>query len=182
MVKVKEIMKKHVIVASKDTTLYTISKIMVNNRIGSVVIVEGNKPIGIVTPDDIVMLIAKNKDPNKMKVAELLEMKNKPLITAKPNENILRVTKRMVKNGIKRLPVVNERQELVGIVSDKELLLISPELVEILSEKMKLKVEGTPSTDEVISGLCEDCGEYSDELKHVDGSWLCPECVERRSA
>ena len=92
------------------------------------------------------------------------------------------IAKKMIKNGIKRMPVVDDKNNLVGIVSDKEILLISPELIEILSEKIKMRVESVAKPEEVISGICEECGEYSDELTNIDGRWICPECRDKYSA
>ena len=183
MVKVKEIMKRHVITTGKDTTIYTISKIMLNNRIGSVVIVDhNNKPVDIVTTDDIVTLIAKNINPYEARVKDVLKLKRKKLITAKPDDNLMDVTKKMIKSGVKRLPIVDNNGRLVGIISDKEILLVSPELIEILSEKIKMRVESVAKPEEKIAGICEECDEYSDELINIDGRWLCQECREKYSA
>ena len=180
MVKIKNVMKKRVITAEKDTTIYTISKMMLNNRIGSVVIVDKRgKPIDIITTDDVVTLIAKNIDPYKAKVSDALKLKKKELITASPDDNLMAVAKKMIKNGVKRMPIVDRHGNLVGIISDKEVLLVSPELIEILSEKIKMRVNRVAKPDEKIAGICEECGEYSDELTYVDGRWLCSECIEK---
>jgi len=178
--KVKEIMRKNVITVDEDTTVSTISKIMTNNRIGSVIVVVNQKPIGIITNDDIVDVVAKNMDPKQVLAKDLLKNKKRPFITASPDENILEVSKKMVKNGIKRIPVV-ENDKLVGIISDKEILTVSPELIEILSEKMKLKISFVAKPEETISGMCEECDEYSDNLQYVNGRWLCEECREETS-
>jgi CBS domain-containing protein len=175
--KVKEVMKKYVITVDKDTTVSTVSKIMTNNKIGSVIVLDAQRPIGIITNDDVVDVVAKNMDPKEVKVYDLLSARKKPFVTTTPDENILEVSKKMVKNGVKRIPVI-ENDRLVGIISDKEILTISPELIEILSEKMKLKVGNVANPDETISGVCEECDEYSDELKHINGRWLCEDCRE----
>ena len=98
-------------------------------------------------------------------------------MTVSPDEGITKVAKKMIKTGVKRFPVVDEGK-LVGIISTKEILLVSPELIEILSEKLKAKVDAVARPDQTISGLCERCGEYSDELKNVEGRWICQDCRE----
>ena len=173
MVKVKEIMKKEVITADPEMSVIDAAKIMTNNRIGSVVIMEGDKPKAVFTDDDIVSVIAYGKDPKTTKIKDVLGKKK--LITASPEDDILEVTKRMVKNGIKRMPVV-KNGKLVGIISDKELLLVEPGLINVLSEKLKMKVEAVAQLDQEIEGICEDCGEYSDSLRYVGGRWLCEDC------
>lgn len=173
MVEVKEIMRKQVITADPEISLYEAARIMTNNRVGSLVIMKGEKPVNIFTDDDMVSAIAYGKDPKKTKISEVL--KKKKIITASPDEDILKVTKKMIKNGVKRLPVV-ENGKLVGIVSDKELLLVEPQLINILSEKLKMKVEAVAQQDQEIEGICEECGEYSDSLRNIGGKWLCEDC------
>lgn len=174
MVRVKEIMKKHVITIEPNETIKDAAVTMTNNRVGSLVIISSERPIGIITESDIVTVISKSLDPKKTKIKDL---KRKRFITASPEDNILDVVKKMVKNGIKRMPIV-DKDKLVGIVADKEILLISPELIEVMSEKLKARIANVAQPNQVISGICEECGEYSDELKWISGAWLCPDCRE----
>lgn len=173
MVKIKEIMKKSVVTIDPDLTLADVAKIMTNNRVGSVIVMENSKPVGIVTDDDIVGSIARGQDPKKIKIKKL--KKRMRFVTTSPDEDVFKVSKKMVKNGVKRIPVLKDGK-LVGIVSDKELLLMSPELIEVLSEKLKMRVDSVARFDQSISGICERCEAYSDELKNVGGRWLCEGC------
>ena len=68
-----------------------------------------------------------------------------------------------------------ENGKLRGIVSTKEVLLVSPELIEILSERLKSRMDRVANPEEKISGMCESCDSYSDELRHVNGNWICPD-------
>ncbi len=171
MVKVKEIMKKSVITIDPNLTLSDAAKIMTNNRVGSVVILNKMRPVGIVTSEDIVGAVAKGLN----KKTKIKDLPKKKLISASPDEDILKVTKIMVRNGIKRLPVI-KNGKLLGIVSDKEILLVSPELIDILSEKLKTRVDLVARPDQEISGICENCESYSDNLKNVSGRWICESC------
>jgi predicted transcriptional regulator len=101
----------------------------------------------------------------------------KPFITISPDESILKVAKKMLKTGYKRFPVV-ENDELKGIVSTKEVLIVSPELIEILSERLKAKAEAVARPNQIISGICEKCGEYSEDLRNINGRWICSDCRE----
>lgn len=173
MVKVADIMKRSVVTIDPDLTLADVAKIMTNNRIGSVIVMNRAKPVGIVTDDDIVGAIARGRDPKNIRVRSL--KKRLRFVTASPDENVLKVTKKMVKTGVKRVPVIKDGK-LVGIVSDKEVLLMSPELVNVLSEKLKMRVDSVASPDQEISGICERCEAYADNLRNVDGRWVCEEC------
>lgn len=173
MPKVSEIMKKNVVTVNPNILISDVAKIMTNNRIGSVIVTnEKMMPVSIVTDDDIVGLVASGKNPKKMKVRDL---KRKKLISVSPGEDILKVAKLMIKTGYKRMPVIKDGK-LQGIVSDKEILLVSPEMIEVLSEKLRARVEMVAQPDESISGMCENCDEYSDNLRNVAGRWMCKEC------
>ena len=176
--RVKDVMKKHVVTVDPNMDMSTISKILTNNRIGSVVIVNKGNPVGMITTNDIVTVIARNKDPKKIKAMKFWKTKKRPFVTVTPEEKILRVAKRMLKSGIKRFPVVQEGK-LKGIISTKEIILVAPELLEILSEKLKAGIEKVAKPDQTISGLCERCGEYSDRLKNKNGRWICGECEDQ---
>jgi CBS domain-containing protein len=173
MIKVGKIMKTRVITVDPGINVSDAAKIMTNNRVGSLIIMKNRRPAGILTDDDIVDVVARGKNPRHVKIRDL-PLRRK-FITASPDERITDVTKKMIKNGIKRIPVV-KGGNLLGIVSDKEILLISPELLDILSEKLKMRVESVASPDRMISGICESCGDYSDSLRNIGGSWLCEDC------
>ncbi len=180
MVKVKDVMKKRVITISPDKSVADSARVMTNNRVGSLVIMKkGGQPQDIVTESDVTTVVAKGLDPSKIKLSGLksrkLKKRHHRLIVVKPSDNVLDVTKLMVKNGIKRVPVV-ENGKLIGMIADKEILIISPELIEILSEKLRSRVNDVANPRQKISGMCEDCGTYSDELKQIGESWICSEC------
>lgn len=174
MVKIKEVMKKNVITADPNLKMSDVAKIMTNNRVGSVVVMNRNKPVGIVTNDDLVTLIAQGKSPSNVSIKQMPKRK-KTLIIASPSDSVMAVAKRMLKSGIKRVPVI-EDGKLLGIVSDKEILLVSPELINILSEKLKIRVERVADPTRKLSGLCENCEAYSDHLVNEAGRWVCEDC------
>lgn len=175
MIKVSNIMKTRVITVDSGVNISDAAKIMTNNRVGSLIIMKNRRPTGILTDDDIVGVVARGRNPKYVRIRDL--PLRKKFVTASPEEGVTEVTKKMIKNGIKRVPVVSNGR-LMGIVSDKEILLVSPELLDVLSEKLKARVESVASPDRTISGICEDCGEYSDSLRNVGGSWLCEDCTE----
>lgn len=178
MVKIKEVMKRHVITGDKNVDISTIAKIMTNNKIGSVVVIENEKPVDIITTEDIVWVVANGFDTKKTTVKDVLKRKKRGLIFANSDDNLLDVVRKMVKTGVKRVPVL-ENGKLVGIVSDKEILVVSPELIEILSEKLKSRIEESINIEKTIAGICEKCGQYSDELKYIDSIWICEECASK---
>jgi CBS domain-containing protein len=113
--KAKEIMVTNIATIEPDKNIVDAAKIMKGRRIGSLVVVKGSKPIGIITERDIVRkLIAEGKDAKNVKVKDLMSY---PLITASPDDDVEVLAKRMSKNEIRRLPVVDNDGRLVGMIT-----------------------------------------------------------------
>lgn len=106
--------------ATSEDTVETISNKMKENQVGSVVVVnEKNHPLGIVTERDIVRrVISDNKDPKHTKATEVMST---PLITTETNTYVYDVSVKMVKNKIRRLPVVKDKT-LSGIVTITDII------------------------------------------------------------
>ena len=97
-------------------SVFTISNLMKEGKVGSIIIIDQNTdPVGIITERDIVRrLISDGKDPTITKAADI---RSKPLITVEEDTHLYHVAKKMVKHKIRRLPVVNDNNTLVGIVT-----------------------------------------------------------------
>ncbi len=175
-IKVKEVMRSYVVTGRKEETIYEIAKKMKDEDVGSVIIIENLKPIGIVTREDIVVkIVAEERDPKKEKAENIM---SQPLVFCSKDDDILDAARIMNKYGYERLPVVNENGKLVGIISIREILAIAPNIIEIFKERLEEKLQEFKE-EEIISGYCEICGNYSDELRNVNGIWICPECIEK---
>jgi len=174
---VKDLMSRKVNTIEENKTVFHAAKQMAKERRGYVVVLKNGKPVGILTDSDILeKVISKGKDPKKIKVKEVM---SSPLITISPDEELVEVSRIMRKNVIKRVPVV-KNGKLVGIITDNDIAKISPEFINIIEERLKAKEEGfEPERIEGrISGICEECGNYSEVLYHINGKWLCENCKD----
>jgi hypothetical protein len=85
----------------------------------------------------------------------------------------------MSKLDVRRLGVIY-KGNLVGIISSKDILAITPELLENMQEKVRIEreteVEEENSESAPLAGYCEQCGIWSDDLHDVEGTYLCEEC------
>ena len=102
------------IAVSSNTTIKEAAKIMKEDNIGSIVILDGDKIAGIVTEKDIISHVDNLKD----KVSKIM---SNQVITIDESENIDNAAELMAKNKIKHLPVVNDK-EVVGIVTTTDLI------------------------------------------------------------
>ena len=174
---VKDLMSKKVNTIEENKTVFHAAKKMAKERRGYVVVVKKGKPIGILTDSDVLeKVISKGKDPKKVKVKEVM---SSPIITISPEDEIVEASRLMRKNLIKRIPVV-KNGKLVGIITDTDIARVGPEFINIIEERLKLKEEGfePERTEGRISGICEECGNYSDTLYYVNGRWLCESCKD----
>ena len=93
-------------------------KRMVVRNVGSIVVVDDNAPVGIVTERDVSRCVARGTDVLKGQVKTMM---SSPLITVAPTDSVQDAMTLMLKHGVRRLPVVTDAR-LVGIVSERDLL------------------------------------------------------------
>jgi CBS domain-containing protein len=130
---VKQAMTKNIIVTHPDTTIKDVAKIMTQQRVGSLLVVEENKLAGIITELDIIWkVVAGDLDP---KITLVREVMTKEIITIKANQTLEDATEIMVENNIKKLPVL-EGDKLVGIITATDLISVQPKLIEALAKLM----------------------------------------------
>lgn len=167
---VREIMTREVCTSEKGETLLNASRKMIKFGVGSIVVIEDSKALGIVTERDILTkVVARNKVPLKVKLEEIMSV---PLFTIDPNTSIREASEMMTKKNIRRLPVVKD-DELVGIVTDNDVLAVSFDLGE-----MSGLLKEHPYSIEEMAGKCERCGRMSTDLIEYNGSTLCEECID----
>ena len=137
--KVGDIMTKKVIIIPYGEDLSEVAKLMKRYGIGSVIVVEdekSKKARGIITERDVIhKVLSKKKDPYMTKVEEMM---SKPLRVIKSDTPIEEAAKAMRDNKIKRLPVVSEDNELIGIVSEGDIMKIFPLVIDLIEEKAAL--------------------------------------------
>ena len=116
--KIVQVMSKPVRTVESNEKLSAALAAMDKHDIGNVVVVEGQKLVGIVTERDVVRRILKDSRVIQEPVKQVM---SKPVITASPNNTIQEALEIMLRNKIRQLPIV-QGSSLVGIVSDKDLM------------------------------------------------------------
>jgi CBS domain-containing protein len=94
------------------------AKILDKERIGSVIIMENNKPVGIMTERDFAVKIAANAYPISTKIKKVM---SSPVIHISPNESILKAAEIMATKKIRKIPVY-EGGKIVGIFTSTNLV------------------------------------------------------------
>jgi Mg/Co/Ni transporter MgtE len=103
-----------------------------------------------------------------------------PLVNVEPDKTVSDAARMMSKKDIRRLGVLY-KGKLVGIVSSKDILDVVPELLEIMQERTRIEgATGAEEADEKeespLSGYCDRCGLYSENLLEINGRFICEDC------
>jgi CBS domain-containing protein len=134
MLLVKDVMNKNVVVAKPIVTLREAARVMGEMNMGSLVIMEDEKVVGIVTSTDILKAIGEGKDPDKITIGEIA---TKNVITIQADEPLEKAVDIMVKNKIKKLPVMMN-EKLVGIITVSDIAIVEPKIVASIASLISL--------------------------------------------
>ncbi|MDH7477601.1 MAG: CBS domain-containing protein, partial [Candidatus Bathyarchaeota archaeon] len=175
---VRDVMSSPVITIEEDAPINKAAELMDKHGLGCIIVTnKEGKPLGIITERDLVArVLAKNVKPDSIRTKEVM---TSPLITIEPHETINEAARRMSRLNIRRLGVVYKGQ-LIGLVSSKDILAVMPELVETIQERALIEGENRAqeSTEEAspLAGYCDRCGGWSENLKEVNGEFVCEDC------
>lgn len=173
-VTVKDIMSSPVTTVLEDESVEHVAKLIAERDIGSIVVTDrkGN-PVGMMTERDIVIRVAaKNLLPSKVKAREAM---TSPLRTVNVDMDIKEAAKMMRQYDIRRL-IVMDKGKMAGIISSRDIVAITPALIEIIMEKASITQGLPPVKDMSSAGYCDRCRQWSDTLVNVEGRFICEEC------
>jgi CBS domain-containing protein len=120
-----ELCNRDVVICWPEVSLIEAAQLMREHHVGSLVVVEsatgGNEPVGVVTDRDLVVDgIA--VDPGRLDTLTVDRVMTCELVTARDHEDVATVMSRMRAFGIRRLPVVDDENRLVGIIAYDDLV------------------------------------------------------------
>jgi len=122
--------QRPVVTISPEENVLAACKLLRNESIGCVVAVEDGKPCGILTDRDIALNVAgNNRDAERIKVRDV--MTTKP-VSIPVNRTLSDLTTVMDTHHVRRVPIVDEQDKVIGLVTlDDLLVLLSNEMVDI---------------------------------------------------
>jgi CBS domain-containing protein len=123
--KVREAMTERPRCVTPETSVSHVAEVMEAEDIGSVPVLEDEQLSGMVTDRDIVIrAIAKGKDPRGMPVREIL---SREVVSVRPDNDLSDALQLMASHQVRRLPVVDEDNRLVGILSQADVAMEAKE-------------------------------------------------------
>lgn len=175
---VREVMTTNVVVANINSNVLEIAREMICHEVGSVIITDDNDPVGIITETDIISkVVINNMVPSAVMAGTIM---SSPIIATKPSTSVIEAAEQMTRCNIRRLVVI-DGDRMVGIITDRDILSISPGLNIILENLIELHRDESESDFEeetgIDRGICQRCGAYTD-LTLMNGLMLCEDCKE----
>ncbi len=174
-VKVEDVMSSPVITIDSNDTVLGAAKLMKKHGIGCVVVADkSGNPLGLLTERDIVRRVsALDMLPSKAKAGKSM---TKPPVTIDASANITEAAKKMRELKIRRL-VVMQAGKLKGIITSNDIVDVTPALIDVITEKSQISPIERRKEPAPLSGYCDQCGSWTDELKPHDGQFFCDDCI-----
>ena len=114
---VKDAMTAEVKTAGPSQSLTDVARLMKQEDVGSVPVVDGERLIGVVTDRDIVVRgIADGSDPHAIKAGDIA---SRDVVTVRPDDDLDQALRLMAQHQVRRLPVVDDGH-LVGVVAQAD--------------------------------------------------------------
>jgi CBS domain-containing protein len=170
--KIEKIMSSNVVSLDIAKTASHAADLMTEKRVGSVLVTKNSKAFGIVTERDLVRRYSRNT---------LLEnLASQPLITVEPTTTIEKAVEIMLKNKIRKLPIIDANKAVVGIVTVTDLAMfllptrkpgLTSSILRAVSRGKGPRCDSCNSTTEI--QWCDSCNRFmclacEDEIHTVD--------------
>ena len=147
---VAEIMSAPVVTAEPGETIATVAARMRERKVGSVVVVDSDRPVGILTERDLVRIASEGVDPSHDPVGGWMTPEPD---SVSPDESVVDAFASLAEHGYRHIPVVDEKR-LVGIVSMRDLMRIARiQPAESLAHEVPKGLEGVIVAETVIGDV-----------------------------
>jgi len=188
-VTIRDVMTREYVGVSESDTVLGAVRLMREEESGSVVVLRGSDPVGVLTEWDVLGVVADEADPAETTVASVM---SEPVLTVAADEGLRTATGKMSRERVRRL-VVTDSQEVVGVLSERDVIAATataakPEsnpagpvegtLVGGARDDARVRAGTNNNGGYADQGVCETCGALADSLQEFNGQLVCAECRE----
>lgn len=136
----REIINKNIVGCEPHNRVAHVARLMERYDVGAVIVMQNGRPMGIVTDRDIVVrCLGRSIDPEECLVETVM---SRPLVTCRETDGVFDCIKKMKQAKIRRIPVVDDMDKVIGVISFGDLL-------SVLSKEFSNLVENNTAEDEV---------------------------------
>lgn len=144
---VEEIMTRNIVSIDSQKSVFDACKQLSKNKVGSLVVMDKNITVGIITErDTIEKVILQSRDPKETKVIEIMNPNIKTVHALAPLEKAAKIMK---ENKIKKLPVILNN-EIVGIITETDLANTIDVFSEAVEELTKFYTESRNNIEKMM--------------------------------
>ncbi len=181
LILVADIMTREPVIVSPNANLLECAKMIVKKNVGSLVIADKKRLVGFISEKDILWALTKSPKGDLSKI-KAIEISPKKIAVIKPSSTIKEAIEKMNRLKFERLPVVHEN-ELVGMLTAKDILNFHPEVYPEIEEFAKIreeteKLKRIKEASGRREGICEECGNQG-ILFHYNGMLVCESCRDQ---
>lgn len=119
--KIQDVMARNPSSVTPQTTAQEAARLMMDENIGIVPVVEGHRLVGVVTDRDLALRVVATGHDGQTLVREV--MSSDRLATCGPDDDIRRAMDTMASEQVRRIPIVDERGSLVGILAQADVVI-----------------------------------------------------------
>ena len=120
---VSEVMTKNVTACSPETSIKDVINILSRNRRSSLVIIENNEPVGIITERDLVAIMEDMLNDVVCDHLSIDKFMTSPTITIDSHMTLKEAVKISINKNIRHLPVVDKDNKLIGLLTQPNMLI-----------------------------------------------------------
>lgn len=136
--KLNDVFTRGVIIAGPGEPVAAVARKMQDHNVGTVVIVEDERPVGIITDRDLALALGARGIRPEVQIQEVM---SRHVLAVPEDMGIYTATQFMRQRGVRRLPIVDRDDRLVGIVSLDDLLRFLSRELHNLAEGIKGEME-----------------------------------------
>lgn len=138
MPEIKSIVREQVVSASPDASLTELAELMEAENVGSVVIVEEDRPQGIVTDRDITIeAVSHGEDPSSVTAADVM---GEDLVTVDVESGIFDVLRAMEEENVRRIPATDADGTIAGIVTFDDFVVLLGREFKLLGDVVEAEI------------------------------------------
>ena len=149
-----EICTRSVVTCRRDTTVLELARLMRDHHVGDVIVVDDHagviEPVGVITDRDLVIeVMAKGVSPGSLRAEDLIATE---IVTAFESELVYDAIWHMRGKGIRRLPVVDAHNHLVGVLTADDVTRFLAEILTDVARISPLQIKREEARREPVAG------------------------------
>jgi CBS domain-containing protein len=131
---------REVVTVSPDRSVHEAMQVLVENNVGSVIVVEGERPVGILTERDVLRLGAAS--PGALPSTRVSDAMTRDLVVAMPGDQVEYAAGVMTENRIRHLPII-DGDRLAGVLSIGDVVKAIKQEQEVENRYLRDYIQGT---------------------------------------